>query len=38
MPDFHMLPDMKTMFQGGLNGRVPVTTEKRFLIHLAKEP
>ncbi|MEI8122261.1 MAG: hypothetical protein WCI20_09425 [bacterium] len=24
---------MKTMFQGGLNGRVPVPSEKRFLIH-----
>jgi hypothetical protein len=26
---------MKTMFQVGLSGCVPVTTEKRFLIHFA---
>ncbi len=32
-PDFHMLHAIKTMFQGGLNGRVPVPPEKRFLIH-----
>ena len=29
-----MLPAMKTMFQAGLNGRLPVPSEKRFLIHL----
>ncbi len=28
-----MLPGMKTMFQGGLNGRVPVPPEKRVIIH-----
>ncbi|MEI8122273.1 MAG: hypothetical protein WCI20_09490, partial [bacterium] len=31
MPDFHMLPAVKTMFQAGLNGRMPVPPEKRFL-------
>jgi len=32
-PVFPMISTMKTMFQGGLNGRVPVPSEKRFLIH-----
>ena len=32
-PDFHIVLSMKTMFQGGLNGHVPVPPEKRFLIH-----
>ena len=30
MPDFHMLPAMKTMFQVGLNGRVPAPAEQQF--------
>lgn len=30
-PDYDT--DMKRMFQAGLNGRVPVPLEKRFLIH-----
>jgi hypothetical protein len=30
---FRMISTMKTMFQDGLNGRVPVPPEKRFLIH-----
>jgi hypothetical protein len=32
-PAFRMISTMKTMFQVGLNARVPVPTEKRFLIH-----
>jgi hypothetical protein len=31
-PDFRMLPAMKALHQVGLNGRVPVPSEKRFLI------
>ncbi len=34
-PAFPMIFTMKTMFQVGLSGCVPVTTEKRFLIHFA---
>ena len=30
MPDFHMLPAMKTMFQVRLNGRVPAPAEQQF--------
>jgi hypothetical protein len=32
-PAFRMISIMKTMFQVGLNERVPVPPEKRFLIH-----
>jgi len=32
-PAFPMIFTMKTMFQSGLNGRVPIPPEKRFLIH-----
>ena len=31
--DFRMLPTMKVLLQDGLNGRVPVPPETRFLIH-----
>jgi len=30
--DFRILPSMKKLLQVGLNGRVPVPPEKRFLI------
>ncbi len=31
--DFRMLPSMEECIQGGLNGRVLIPPEKRFLIH-----
>ena len=34
-PVFRMISTMKTMSQVGLNERVPVPREKRFLIHSA---
>lgn len=32
--DFRILPAMKELLQGGLNGSVPVSPGRRFLIHL----